>query len=105
MIRERAEDLRKRVASLEEELKSAKRSLDSMEAGCAHVWSEPVGAVRVVKESVPDLTRYSTQGVHINYEMTTREIQKRYWYRTCHLCAKRQETTQTRDIVTKSPQF
>lgn len=105
MIRERAEDLRKRVDSLEAELNSAKRGLHQMESTCRHVWSDPVGSVRVEKESVPDLTRYTTQGVHLNYEMTTREVQKRYWYRTCHLCAKRQETTQTKDVVTKSPQF
>lgn len=105
MIRERAEDLRSRVDKLEAELKSAKSALHQMEASCAHVWSDPVGAVRVTQESVPDLTRYTTQGVHLNYATTTREVQQRYWYRSCVKCAKRQETTRTADVVTKAPQF
>jgi hypothetical protein len=105
MIRERAEDLRKRVDSLEAELKSAKRSLHQMESTCNHVWSDPVSAVRIDKESVPDLTRYTTQGVHLNYETTTREVQRRYSYRVCVNCAKREETTRTEDRVTRVPAF
>lgn len=97
--------LRKEIPQLEAQLKLAKESLQRNESQCRHVWSEPARtSVSQVEERI-DWNRPIHQGSDFWYGSTYAQVSVPAWTRTCSVCGKVEQTTNTKDQVTKVPSF
>jgi len=104
-MKHNAQELRRRVAHLRGELRTAERDLDNFVRNCDHQWGET--------KYTPDIRKaYTTQGdppgtMGIDWQgpcHVPREVTKK-WTRTCELCGHVDTTTRTTEHVTETPRF
>ena len=103
MERKEFDGLRTAIARLEPELRGLKERLARGENTCQHKWSEPQRGYKSVTEFVNGAPVHRGSDMWYESVAVQREIPK--WARTCSVCGKVEETTHTRDQVTKVPNF
>lgn len=90
-LKDRANEARRSVVALETQLSEAKRSVESFERACKHVWAAQPHSVRVV----PDHEFVDSQG----WRPRTAYIEEQrctVYHRACELCGKWESTERSR---------
>lgn len=100
-----ASTLRHSADAAEAQAKRLREQVNAMERDCQHQWTEVQKDYKTVSVPSVDFANPIIQGVHIDYRTRYHDERRPYWFRTCTRCLKREETTETKDQVTKVPAF
>lgn len=84
-----------RISQLESQIEQVKRE----QATCQHVWGKPFSNPEKKKEEFCDGSIASTQGIHLNYRRSFRDVEVPRWTRVCTKCELEQHSYEQQNVA------